>query len=69
MTCVGLHNMLRTHQGGVVREPAQPDDVVAIANKPVVYVPDENCINLLRTVKYQQLLLEDCFNYDGALFG
>ena len=33
--------------------PIPPDDVAAIANEQVVYVPDENCRNLSREAKLQ----------------
>ena len=32
-TCVVLHNMLRTHQGGANRAPTAATDVVALHNK------------------------------------
>ena len=38
--------MLWTHQGGVARAPIPADDIAAIANELVAYVPDENCRNL-----------------------
>ena len=41
-TCVVLHNMLRTHQGGADRAPTPANDVVALQNEQVVYVPKEN---------------------------
>ena len=42
LICVMLHNMLRTHPGRVARALAPTDDVAAILNELVVYVPDEN---------------------------
>ena len=36
MTCVVLLNMLRTHQGGIARQPTQPDDIAVIANESVL---------------------------------
>ena len=38
-TCVVLHNMLRTHQG---RAPTRANNITALQNKQVVYVPDDN---------------------------
>ena len=35
LTGLVLHNMLRTHQVTVVRARTPPDDMAAIANKPV----------------------------------
>ena len=42
LTCVVLHNMLRTHQGGADRAPTPANDVVALQNEQMVYVPDDN---------------------------
>ena len=39
-TCVELHNILRTHQVGVDGAPIPADDIVALQNEQVVYVPD-----------------------------
>ena len=39
LTCVVLDNMVRTHQGGVIRASASADDIAA--NEPVVYMSDE----------------------------
>ena len=41
LTCVVLHNILRTHQAGLNRTPAP----AALKNEQVLYVPEENCIN------------------------
>ena len=67
VTCVMLHNMLRTHQGGVDGGPTQADDIAAMANESVVYVPDENHRNPLRETKHQLDLLKNYFNHIGAL--
>ena len=53
LICVVLHNMLMTHQCGLDRAPTPADDIAAIANEPVVYVPDENCRNPSREAKHQ----------------
>ena len=58
-TCVVLHNMLRTHQGGADRAPNPANDVVALQNEQAVYVPQENYRNPSREAKHQQELLKD----------
>ena len=50
-TYVVLHNMLRTHQGGVNRPPTPATDITALQNEKVVYVPHENYRNPLRETK------------------
>ena len=67
LTCVVLHNILRTHQGGLDRASIPGDDIAAIANEPVVFVPDEIRRNASREAKHQQNLLKDYFNHLGAL--
>ena len=69
LTCVVLHSMLRTDQGGVDRVPTPADDIAAIANEQVVYAPDENCRNPLREAKHQRDQLKDYFNHAGAFAG
>ena len=44
-TCVVLHNMMRTHQGGADRAPIPANDVVALQNEQSVYVSNENYMN------------------------
>ena len=66
---VVLHNILRTHQGGVDRAHTPADDITSIGNQPVVYVPDENCRSNLREAKHQRDLLKDYFNHIGVLAG
>ena len=39
-TCVMLHNMLRSHQDGTGRALISANDVAALRNEQVVYVPD-----------------------------
>ena len=41
-TCVVLHNMLRTHQGGIERVQTLGNDAAAQQNEQAVYVPNEN---------------------------
>ena len=69
LTCVVLHNMRRTHQGGLDRATTPADGIAAIANEPVQYMHDKNCRNALREAKYQQDLLTDYFSHVGALVG
>ena len=47
LTCVVLHNMLRTH----LRAPNPQDEVRAKVNEPIVFVADENCRNHSREAK------------------
>ena len=68
-TCVVLHNMLRTHQGGADRALTPTNDVVAQQNEQVVYVPYENYRNPSMEAKHQQELLKDYFNHVEVLAG
>ena len=52
-TCVVLNNMLMTHKGGAERAPTPANDVAALQNEHVVYVPNENYMNPLRETKHQ----------------
>ena len=45
--CVVLHNIMRIHQGGSDRASTPANDVKALQNKQVVYVPNENYRNPL----------------------
>ena len=63
-TRVVLHNMLRAHQG---RAPTPSNDVAALQNEQVVYVPIDNYRNHSREVKHQGDQLKDYFNQVGAL--
>ena len=65
-TCVVLHNMLRTHQGGADRAPTPGNDVAALRNEQVVYVHNEYRYPL-REAKHQRELLKDYFNHVGTL--
>ena len=69
LICVVLHNMLKTHQGGTDRAPTTSDDIAALQNEKVVYVPEDNYRNPLREAKHQRDLLKDYFNDLGALAG
>ena len=68
-TCVVLHNMLRTHQGGADTAPTLGNDVVSQQNEQVVHVPHENYRNSLTEAKHQKELLKDYFNHMVALAG
>ena len=61
--------MLRTHQGRADRALTQADDIAAIQNEQVVYVPDGNYGNPSMEVKYQRDLMKDYLNHLGALAG
>ena len=63
---VVLHNMLRTQQGGADRAPTPVNDVGALQNGQVVYIPDDNYRNPLREIKHLSDLLKDSFNHEGA---
>ena len=54
LTCVVLTNMLRTHQGGLDRAPNPADDIVAISNEAVVYMPDETTGTLPRRQSFSE---------------
>ena len=51
VTCVVLYNMLRTYQGRADRAPTPANDVAAVQNEQVVYVPDANYWHPLRKNK------------------
>ena len=53
LTCVVLHNMLRTHQQGQDTAPTPADDIAATANETLVNVPGENQRNLLMEALHQ----------------
>ena len=65
LTCVVL---LMTHQEGADRAPNLADDIAALQNEQVVYVPDDYR-NLLREAKNQQDLPKDYFDHLGVLAG
>ena len=48
LTYTVIHNMLRTHQDRLDRAATPADDIEAMENEALVYVPDENCRNPLR---------------------
>ena len=66
---VVLHNMLRTYQDTADRAPTPANDVAALRNEQVVYVPDDNYWNPSRKARHQRDLMKDYFNHLGALAG
>ena len=69
LTCVVLHNMPRSHQGGAGIPPTPADDIVAPQADQGEQGHHENFRNPLREAKYQRDLLKDYFNHVGALAG
>ena len=69
LTCVVLHNMLRSHQGGPERPPTPADDIQSSQNDQGEQGQDENVRNPSREAKCQINLLKDYFNNLGALAG
>ena len=63
LTCLLLHNMLRTHQGRADRAPTPVDDIAVLQNEQVVYVAYDNYRNSLWEAKHQQDLLKYYFNH------
>ena len=66
LTCMVLHNMLRTHQGRAERAPTPIDYIGALQNEQVVCVPDDNYRNPLKEAKHQRDLLKDYFKEAGT---
>ena len=46
LTCVVLHDILKTHQGGADRAPTPADDTAVLQNEEVVFMPDDNYRNI-----------------------
>ena len=61
--------MLKKHQGGADMAPTPANDVAALQNGHVVYVPDDNYRSPLREHKHQRDLLKDYFSHVGTLPG
>ena len=59
LTCVVLHNMLRSHQGGADRPPTSADNIVAPQAHQREQGHHENLRNPLREAKHQQDRLKD----------
>ena len=69
LTCVVLHNMLRSHQGGADRPPTPADDIVTPQADHGEQGHHENLRNPSREAKHQRDLLKDYFNHVGVLAG
>ena len=69
LTCVVLHNMLRSHQGGADRPPTPADDIQLPQGEQGEQRHHENLRNPSREAKHQRHLLKDYFNHVGALAG
>ena len=68
LTCVVLHNMLRSHHGGADRPPILVDDIQPQGDQGEQR-HHENLRNPSREAKHQRDLLKDYFNHVGALAG
>ena len=69
LTCVVLHNMLRSHQGVADRPPTPADDIQPPQAGQEEHGHHENLRNPSRETKHQRDLLKDYFNHVGALAG
>ena len=69
LTCVVLHNMLRSHQGGAERPTTPADGIQPPQNDQGEQGQDENVRNPSREAKRQINVLKDYFNNLGALAG
>ena len=69
LTCVVLHNMLRSHQGGADRPPIPANDILVPLADQGEQGHHENLRNQSGEAKHQQDLLKDYFNHMGALSG
>ena len=69
LTCVVLHNMLKSHQGGADRPPTPADDIQPPQGDQGEQRHHENFRNPSREAKHQRDLLKEYFNHVGALAG
>ena len=69
LTCVVLHNMLRSHQGGADRPPTPADDIQPPQGDQGEQRHHENLRNPSREAKHQRDLLKDYFNNMRVLAG
>ena len=69
LTCVVLHNMLRSYQGGADRPLTPADDIQPPQGDQGEQRHHENLRNPSREAKHQQDVLKDYFNHVGALAG
>ena len=56
---------MRTHQGGADGAPTPANDIAALQNEQVVYVPNKYHRNPSREVKHHPELLKDYWGYRG----
>ena len=69
LTCVVLHNRLRSHQGGADRSPTPANDILAPQANQREQGHNRNFRNPLREAKHQRDLLKYYFNHVGVLAG
>ena len=69
LTCVVLHNMLRSHQGAADRPPTPADDIQPPHGDQGAQGHQEYFRNPSREAKHQRDLLKDYFNHVVALAG
>ena len=69
LTCVVLHNMLRSHQGGADRPPTPADDIQPPQGDQREQRHHENLRKPSSEAKHQRDLLKDYFNHVGELAG
>ena len=67
LTCVVLHNILRSHQGAADRPPTPADDIQPQQGDQGEQRHHENFKDPSRETKHQRDLLKDYFNHVGAL--
>ena len=67
LTCVVLHNILRTHQGAGA-QLSNPQDDLPEVDLQLAGGPDENVRNPSRVAKQQRDYLKNYFNTDGAVW-
>ena len=64
----GVTHMLRTYQGRA-SSTTKANNVAALQNEQMVFVPDDNYRDPSKEAKHQQDLLKDYFNHLGAFSG
>ena len=69
LTCVVLHSMLRSHQGGADRPPTPADEIRPPQGDQGEQGQNRTFRNPLRETKHQRDLLKDYFNHAGKLPG
>ena len=69
LTCVVLHNMLRSYQGRADRPPTPADEIQPPQGDQGEQGQNHTFRNLSREAKHQRDLLKDYFNHVGVLAG